>query len=155
MKKIDKKAYSEARIDKGHLTTVGLIVLLIALALTIGGIWIFVRGVQVSGVIATIWRIVLAIVMVLFGLPLGYVSFMMLVTAHSMIDVANGSVSDIGNSAVGTVNVYKCSRCGTKLDDVTDHCPNCGVKLDGVVKCECGHKNKADAKHCVKCGREL
>jgi len=142
-------------LDKGHLTTVGLIVMLIALALAIGGIWLFVRGVQVSGVFATVWRIVLAVVMVLFGLPLGYVAFMMLVTAHSMIDVADGNVSDVGNSAMGTVNVLKCNKCGAKLKEDSDHCPNCGAKLYGVIKCECGHKNKLDAKHCARCGKEL
>ena len=155
MKKVDRDAYQENRVDKGHLTIIGWIVMILALALTIGGIWLFVKGVQVSGIFATIWRLVLSVGMILLGLPLGYVAFMMLVTAHSMINVRNGSVSDVENSAVGTVNVLKCNKCGTKLTEETDHCPNCGAKLDGTIKCECGHKNKQDAKHCVKCGKEL
>lgn len=155
MKKIDKNAYQEKRLDKSHLTLAGLLVLVISLALIIGGVWLFVKGVQISGIFATIWRIVLAVIMLLFGLPLGYVAFMMLVTAHSMINVKNGSVSDVGNSAIGTVNVYKCNKCGAKLDEETEHCPNCGAKFDGTIKCECGHKNKMDSKHCTKCGKEL
>lgn len=155
MKKIDKKVYQESQLDKGHLVTVGLVVMLIALALLIGGVWLFVKGVQIKGVFATIWRLVLASGMVLLGLPIGYVAFMMLVTANSMIDAKQGSVSDIGNTGKGTANVYKCHKCGNKMDEPTDHCANCGAKLEGAVKCECGHKNKVDAKHCVKCGKEL
>lgn len=155
MKKIDKKAYHEPRYDKSHLTLVALVVAIIALALVVGGVWLFVKGILVDGAFATTWRIILGVVMAILGLPLGYVAFMMLVTASSMINVKDGNVSDVGNSAVGTVNVLKCSNCGTKLDDEVDHCPNCGKKQDGIIKCECGHKNIDSAKHCVKCGKEL
>ena len=155
MKKLDKNAYEEKRYDKGHLTILGLVVMLIAVALVGFGVWLFVKGVMVSGAWSTIWRIALAIVMAVFGLPLGYVAFMMLVTANSMIKVKDGNVSDVGNSAVGTVNVNKCSKCGEKLEDEAEFCHKCGTEVEGIVKCTCGHKNKADAEYCTKCGKKL
>lgn len=155
MKKIDKKAYEEKRHDKSHLMLLGILVALVALALIIGGVWLFIKGVSVAGALQKTWRILLAVVMLLFGLPVGYVSFMMMVTANSMINVKDGNVSDVGNSGMGTVNVYKCEKCGTKLTGDEEHCTNCGTQISGLVKCGCGAKNSVDAKHCAKCGKEL
>lgn len=155
MKKIDKNAYSEPRHDKSHLTLVALVVAIIALALVVAGVWLLVCGILADGTFATTWRIILAVLMIIIGLPLGYVAFMMFVTAHNMINVKDGNVSDLGNSAEGTLNVLKCYNCGTKLDEEVDHCPNCGRKQDGIIKCECGHKNSNEATHCVKCGKNL
>lgn len=155
MKKLDKNAYQEKRYDKGHLTILSIVVALIAIALIAGGVWLFIKGVMVSGVWATIWRIVLAFVMVLLGLPLGYVAFMMSVTAGAMIKVKDGNVSDVGNSAVGTVNINKCPKCGEKLEDEAEFCHKCGAEVDGQIKCACGHKNKVGAEFCNKCGKKL
>ena len=155
MKKIDRNAYQEKRYDKSHLMLLGMFVALISLALVIGGVWLFVKGVSVAGALQKTWRIVLAVIMVIFGLPIGYVSFMMIATAHSMINIKDGNVSDVGNSGMETVNVYKCKKCGTKLTGDEEHCTNCGAKINGLVKCECGAKNSVDAKHCAKCGKEL
>lgn len=155
MKKIDKNAYQEKRYDKGHLMIVGLVVAALALALIIGGVVLFINGIKVDGVWATIWRIVLSVLMVIIGLPFGYVSFMMIVTANSMISVKDGNVSDVGNSGVGTVNILKCDKCGEKLEEGAEFCHKCGAEVDGYVKCYCGHKNKVDAEHCVKCGNKL
>ena len=155
MKKIDKNAYQEKRYDKGHLMLVGIVVAILALALVIGGIALFVKGVKIDGAWSKIWRIGLSTIMVLFGLPLGYVSFMMMVTANSMITVKDGNVSDVGNSAVGTVNINKCPKCGEKLEDDAEFCHKCGAEVEGANKCSCGYKNKLDAEHCIKCGKKL
>lgn len=155
MKKIDKNAYQEARPDKGHLVIVAVVVAVLALALIGGGVWLFIKGIIVSGVWATIWRIGLSIVMLLLGLPFGYVAFMMLVTANSMIKVKDGNVSDVGNSAVGTVNINKCSKCGEKLELGAEFCHKCGTEIEGMIKCECGHKNKPEVEYCNKCGKKL
>ena len=93
--------------------------------------------------------------MVLLGLPFGYVAFMMMVTANSMISVKDGNVSDVGNSGVGTVNVVKCDKCGEKLEEDAEFCHKCGAEVGALVKCSCGHKNKADAEFCNKCGKNL
>ena len=155
MKKIDKKAHQEPRYDKSHLTLLGIVVALIAVALIVGGVWLFVKGVLVAGVVAKIWRIILSIVMVLLGLPFGVVAFMMLATASAMIKVKDGNVSDVGNSGKGTVNILKCQKCGAKLNEDNECCTKCGTRVDAVKKCQCGAKNILDATHCKKCGKEL
>ena len=155
MKKLDKNIYKETRLDKSHLMIVGLVVALIAIALLGGGGWIVARGVIVSGVWSTMWRIVLGVAMVLLGGTLGVVAIMMMSTAYGMIKVKNGNVSDVDNSGKGTVNVLKCHKCGAKLDEPMDHCNKCGASLDEKIKCACGHKNDLESTHCSKCGKEL
>lgn len=155
MKKLDKNVYQEKRYDKGHLAIVGIIVAILALAGIVGGIWLFVKGCIISGVWATIWRIALGSVLTLLGGSFGWVAIMILATANSMINVKDGNVSDVGNSAIGTVNINKCSKCGEKLEDEAEFCHKCGTEVDGIIKCACGHKNKADAEFCIKCGKNL
>lgn len=155
MKKLDKNVYQEKRYDKGHLAIVGIIVAILALAGIVGGIWLFVKGCIISGVWATIWRIALGSVLTLLGGSFGWVAIMILATANSMINVKDGNVSDVGNSAIGTVNINKCSKCGEKLEDEAEFCHKCGTEVDGIIKCDCGHKNKADAEFCIKCGKNL
>jgi len=155
MKRIDKNAHNETRLDKSHLMIVGLVVALISIAMLIGGGWLIVRGVLVNGVWATIWRIAIGLALLLLGGTFGSVSIMMISTSYSMIKVKDGNVRDVGNSAIGTVNVAKCDKCGAKLEDGADYCQKCGDKVDGFKKCECGHKNSTESKHCIKCGKEL
>ncbi|MFQ6723710.1 MAG: zinc ribbon domain-containing protein [Clostridia bacterium] len=155
MKKLDKNAYMEKIYDKGHLTIVGIIVALIAIVAIVGGIVLFVKGCIISGIWATIWRIVLSIILILFGGSFGWVAIMILATANSMIKVKDGNVSDVGNSAVGTVNINKCAKCGEKLEDEAEFCHKCGAEVDGYVKCTCGHKNSTEAEYCNKCGKKL
>ncbi|MBQ8522826.1 MAG: zinc ribbon domain-containing protein [Clostridia bacterium] len=155
MKKIDKNAYHEKRYDKGHLTIVGIIVAMVALASIIGGIVLFVQGCMIGGVWSIIWRVVLGIVLILFGGSIGWVAIMILATANSMIKVKDGNVSDVGNSAIGTVNINKCSKCGEKLEDEAEFCHKCGAEVEGYIKCACGHKNKTEAEFCEKCGKKL
>lgn len=155
MKEIDKNAYQENRIGRGHLIAAAVIVGLISLAMLIVGIWLFVKGCLVSGVWATIWRVVLGIVLAFFGGTFGYVAVMMFFTGKSMIKVKDGNVKDVGNSAMGTVNVLKCDKCGEKLPDGSTFCTKCGTEVNGVVKCECGAINSKDNEYCNKCGKKL
>jgi len=155
MKKIDKNAYSEKRYDKGHLTIVGIVVAIFALTGLVGGVWLFVNGCLISGIWSIIWRISVGIILVLFGGSLGWIAIMIFATANSMIKVKDGNVSDVGNSAMGTVNINKCSKCGEKLEDEAEFCYKCGAEVEGFVKCECGHKNKTDVEFCIKCGKKL
>jgi len=155
MKKIDKNAYRETRTDKSHLMIIGWLIALVSIAMLVGGGWLVVKGIMISGIWATIWRIVLGLGLVLLGVSFGAVSIMMISTSFSMIKVKDGNVRDVGNSAMGTVNVAKCDKCGAKLEDGADFCQKCGDKIDGVKKCECGHNNSIEAKHCIKCGKEL
>jgi hypothetical protein len=155
MKKIDKKAYAEPRHDKSHLQTVAVIALLVATLLIVGGIVLFVNGCQASGVWTKIWKIILGLAFVVPGVPVGIAGIMMLITASSMINVKDGSVADVGNSAMGTVNVLKCNKCGEKLDEDSTFCTKCGTEVEGLVKCECGCVNNVEDKYCKKCGLPL
>ena len=155
MKKIDKNIYKEKRYDKGHLAVLGIIVALVAIAAFVGGVLLFVKGCAISGIWSTIWRIGLGVVLTLFGGCFGWVAIMILATSKSMINVKDGNVSDIGNSAMGTVNINKCSKCGEKLEYESEFCHKCGAAVDGIIKCDCGHKNKIDAEFCSKCGKKL
>ena len=155
MKKLDKNAYSENRHDKGHLMVLGLIIFVISLAMIIGGVALIVRGVVIAKVSAIIWRAIVGGVLSLLGLTFGWVAIMIMLTAGSMIKVKDGNVSDVGNSAVGTVNINKCPNCGTKLDEDAEFCTNCGAQVEGYIKCECGCKNSLEAQNCKKCGKAL
>lgn len=155
MKKIDKKTYSENRYDKSHLMILGLIVFVISLAMLIGGIVLIIRGAIIAKLSAIIWRAIVGGVLALLGLTFGWVSIMIMVTAGSMIKVKDGNVSDVGNSAIGTVNVNKCPNCGIKLEEDSEFCTNCGAQVEGCIKCECGCKNSLEAHNCKKCGKSL
>ena len=155
MKKIDKNAYTEKRHDKSHLMILGLIIFIISLAMLIGGVALIIRGVIIAKVSAIIWRAIVGGVLSLLGLTFAWVAIMVMVTAATMIKVKDGNVSDVGNSAVGTVNINKCPNCGTKLDEDAEFCTNCGAQIDGYIKCECGCKNSLDANNCKKCGKAL
>lgn len=155
MKKLDKNAYSENRHDKSHLMILGLIIFIISLAMLIGGVALIIRGVIIAKVSAIIWRAIVGGVLSLLGLTFAWVAIMVMVTAATMIKVKDGNVSDVGNSAVGTVNINKCPNCGTKLDEDAEFCTNCGAQIDGYIKCECGCKNSLDANNCKKCGKAL
>ena len=155
MKKLDKNAYSEKRYDKSHLMILGIIVFAISLAMLVGGVVLIVRGAVIAKLSAIIWRAIVGGVLALLGLTFGWVAIMIMITAGSMIKVKDGNVSDVGNSAVGTVNINKCHNCGTKLDEDAEFCTNCGAQVEGYIKCECGCKNSLDAQNCKKCGKEL
>ena len=155
MKKLDKNAYQEKRYDKGHLTIVGIVLALLAVAGLVCGTWLFVRGCIISGVWSTIWRVVLGAGLVFLGGSFGWVAIMILATANSMINVRDGNVSDVGNSAIGTVNINKCSKCGEKLEDQAEFCHKCGAAVEAHIKCDCGHANNTEAEYCIKCGKKL
>lgn len=155
MREIDKNAYKEKRIGRGHLIAVSIVIGIIALAMLIGGIILFVKGCLISGVWATIWRIVLGVVLALFGGSLGWVAVMMFFTGNSMMKVKNGNVKDVGNSAMGTINVLKCDKCGETLSNDSTFCTKCGTEVDGVIKCECGTINSQQNEYCKKCGKKL
>ena len=111
MKNVDKNAYSEKRYDKTHLMILGLVVLVISLAILIGGVALIIRGVIIGKVSAIIWRVLLGGGLALLGLTFGWVAIMLMVTAGSMIKVKDGNVSDVGNSAVGTVQFLLAHTC--------------------------------------------
>lgn len=155
MKK-NKRIYKEARYGREDLFGISIIIMLVAIALTILGIVFIVKGCLVSGALATIWRIVVGVVMALLGLFLAGLGIVMMITAISMIKVDDGSVKDVGNSAVGMANTKLCSKCGNELNEKDQVCTKCGTPVNKEIKCpNCKTINTLDDKFCSKCGNKL
>lgn len=155
MKK-NEKIYKESRYGRDELFAISVVLLIVALASAIVGVVLIVKGCVASGVLATTWRIIVGILLVLLGLFVGGIGIVMLFTAISMIKAVDGSVKDVGNSAKGMANTTLCSKCGTELGENAQVCTNCGTPVDKSVKCpNCKTINTIDDKFCSKCGNKL
>ena len=107
-----------------------------------------------NGVFEIVWRVILGVVLFILGGIAFSVGITMFAITRSMINVDEGNVAD-GNRAVGTVNVLKCEKCGTKLSDDAKFCKNCGEPVELSVCESCGTPIAKDAKFCEECGKEL
>lgn len=156
MKKIDKNVYKESRYGRDELFAFSIVIMIVALAMAIGGIVLIVRGCLVSGAVATTWRLILGILLAILGLLGGGFGLIMMFTAISMIKVVNGNVKDVGNSGKGIANALLCSKCGSQLDEKDEVCTNCGNPVNNMVKCpNCKTANSTTDKYCSKCGTPL
>lgn len=156
MKEINREVQPSTNRGRTQLMIVAIVVCLISLAMFVGGIVLIVNGCMTSGVWSIIWRVALGILLVVFGGIFGWVAIMMLATAFTMIKNGQGSVADATNTAVGTVGVTKCEKCGTQLDEKDGFCPKCGKSSAQHVNCpKCGAVNKASDEFCTKCGGVL
>lgn len=153
-KNIDKNSYKEASYGKKQLTIVSIIIFVLAVVALVGGIALLVNGIKVHGVFSKIWRIILACILVFFGVVCGYASIMAFFTSLDMLKNKNMNVKD-GNRAVGTLNVLKCDKCGHEVEEGAEFCKNCGASLSDYIECECGTRNPKDAEFCSSCGQEL
>lgn len=153
-KNIDKNSYKEASYGKKQLTIVSVIIFVLSVIALVGGIALLVRGIIVDGVFAKVWRIILACVLIFFGVVCGYASFMAFFTSMSMLKNKSMNVKD-GNRAKGTLNVLKCDKCGHEVEEGAEFCKNCGESLADYVECECGTRNPKDAEFCSSCGKEI
>lgn len=153
-KNIDKNAYQKPKTGKHQLTIVSLVILILSLCTLILGVVLIVRGIIVAGIASKIWRIVLGGLLALLGVIFSYASFMALFTSFAMLKNDSMNVKD-GNSAIGTLNVLKCDRCGYEVQQGANHCNHCGASLEDFIECECGTRNPKDAEHCSNCGKKL
>ena len=156
MKAERKNIYQEMRYGKKALTIVGFVVMILSLIAFAGGVLLVVFGsMNDGGAWEIIWRVVLGAILIIFGAIFFGVGFTMLAVTRSMVDVEEGNVSDMGNRAKGTVNITKCPKCGTKLDENAKFCKKCGANLEGKVCPNCGQVAPLDADFCENCGKEL
>lgn len=153
-KNVDKNAYQEAHYGKKQLVIVSTVILVLSLLALVGGIVLLVNGIKASGVFGKVWRIVLAVILMFIGGVFSYASVMALFTSMGMLKNDSMNVKD-GNRAKGTLNIYKCDKCGHEVEEGAEFCKNCGVSLKDYIECECGTRNPSDATHCSKCGKEL
>lgn len=152
-KPLQKDIYREMKIGKKELTIVSVIVMIVSIALIAGGIVFAVLGaINNVGAWQIIWRVLVGVVMFIIGAILLGVGITMFAVTRSMLNINEGNVAD-GNRAIGTVNVLKCEKCGTKLDDNAKFCKNCGEPVELSV-CEiCGAPISKDSKYCQECGK--
>lgn len=156
MKKIDKNVYKESRYGRDELFALSIVIMILALAFAIGGVVLIVKGCLASGALATTWKLIVGILLAIFGLLGGGLGIIMMFTAMSMIKVVNGNVKDVGNSGKGTANAMLCAKCGAELDEKDEVCSNCGNPVDNSVKCpNCKTVNSRTDKYCSKCGTPL
>lgn len=151
---LPKDIYQEKRYGKKELLSTSIIVLVVALAILAGGIALIVLGaINPNGAWQIIWRVIVGVVLVLLGGVVLSVSITMFAITKSMIDNKDGNVSDVGNSAKGTINIVKCEKCGAKLSPDAQFCKECGESLE-LSKCEkCGKEVQKGAKFCEACGK--
>ena len=152
-KPLKKDIYKELKYGKKELTIVSVIVTVLSVALLAGGIALIVLGaLNPDGAWQIVWRVLLGVVMLVLGGVLLGVGLTMFAVTRSMLNFNEGNVAD-GNRAVGTLNVRKCEKCGTKLSDDASFCKHCGEPVELSVCESCGKPIHKDAKFCEECGK--
>lgn len=156
MKEINREVQPSFNKGKTHLMIFAIVLCIISLAMLVGGVVLIVNGCLADGVFSIVWRVILGALLVIFGGIFGWVSFMMIATSLHMIKAGQGSVADKINTAVGTVGVIKCDKCGAQMDEKDEFCPKCGKNSSKYVNCDkCGAINPKDNEFCTKCGKEI
>lgn len=142
---------------KGALVGVSIAIIVIAVLLSVLGVALLVASIKmvVSGKLIGILFIVLSGILSIAGLA-GVGVGVYYVWLGGRTVATKGSIKE-GNIAMnGTVNMVKCSNCGTAVNEGDEFCPNCGASLSETKKCpSCGATNKASSKRCTACGAEL
>ncbi len=151
-KPLQKDIYREMKFGKKQLTITSIVVLVLSVALLAVGVFVVVRGaLNPNGAWQIIWRVLLGVISLLIGGVLLGVGITMFAVTRSMINVEQGSVSDIGSRAIGAENVNKCEKCKTVLSDDAKFCKACGEPVE-LEMCErCGKPILKGSKYCEEC----
>ena len=153
MKPLKKDIYQEMKYGKRELTIISVVVIILSVAMLAGGVVSIVYGgINPNGAWQIIWRILLGVVLVICGGILLGIGITMFAVTRSMINVDKGNVAD-GNRAIGTINVRKCDKCGTKLNYDAKYCTKCGKSIEPKKCTKCGKELKSDSQFCEYCGK--
>lgn len=147
------------KIERGKkgLIIIGVCALVLAVASLIGAVFVIISGVksvanQVS--VANVFELVGGAILVIISFLLVYVGIYFTWVGASM-KATKGSIAD-GDLCKGTVNMTKCSKCGSQVEAGDEACVNCGASLKKKKTCpKCGAEVRANAKHCTKCGEQF
>lgn len=153
-KPLQKDIYREMKYGKKELTIVSIVLMVLSLALAVGGVLLVIFGaIKQIEAWQIIWRVILGVVMFIVGGIFLGIGITMFAVTRSMINTNEGNVAD-GNRAMGTLNVNKCPKCGAKLADDAKFCKNCGAEIEQHKCPNCGAEMSDNSKFCEKCGKE-
>lgn len=146
------------KLVRGKKTLVGISIALIILSLLLvgGAIGLIIWGANIvkDSIILGIILIIVGVVLSILFLGGVIYSFVFYFTGKSLVAL-NGSVAE-DNLAIGTENMKKCAKCGSKVNPKENFCSKCGNDLAVAKKCDkCGVLNKAESNHCTACGEKL
>jgi len=153
-KNIDKNSYKEASYGRKQLTITSIVILILSILALVGGIVLIVNGILHGKVVFKVLKIIGGSILTLLGLAFTYASFMALMTSLGMLKNNSMNVKD-GNRAIGTLNIFKCDKCGCENEENAKFCKQCGASFSEYVECECGTRNPVDAEFCKSCGKKL
>lgn len=141
---------------KKSLIAVSIAIMILSVLLAGGAIALIVHGANMiatnvaTGVVLIIVG-ALATILFLGGAVFGAVVFF---TGRAIV-ATSGSIAE-DQSLKGTVNMIKCSNCGSPVEKDEKFCGKCGYELTEFKKCEkCETLNKKSASVCAACGEKL
>ena len=142
--------YREKKYGKLTFILFALILVLIAVASVMGGIYAVVN--------MTHWaKYVIVVVASIIGLVLGTFGIFLVALSFSLINQSK-SVRD-ENTSKGIAGPRLCDHCGRVISKKAEFCEHCGKKQHsglGMKKCpNCKAENSALAEFCEKCGQKF
>ncbi len=141
--------YKEKRYGKSTLVVVALVLVALAVAAGVGGVFAVIKMSHWS-------KYVIVSVAAVAALCLLFLGGSMLVVASGMSGYRQ-SVRDIGY-AKGVDHDRLCDKCGKLLNKEDEFCTHCGAKQTptGKVVCPlCKSKNDPEAEYCAQCGHKF
>lgn len=142
--------YREKRYGKLTLILTGLIILALAAASFIGGIYAF-KTINNWG------KYALLVVLIIVGIALAVLALAMLLVSTGMMNKSK-SVRD-ENRMKGVSGTRLCDNCGRVITKNAEFCEHCGTKQKtgvGMKACpNCKTKNSGTAEFCEKCGTKF
>lgn len=147
------------KIEKGKrsLIIIGVCALVLAVASLVGAVFVIISGVRSVAdqvTVANVFELVGGAILIIISFLLIYVGIYFTWVGSAM-KATKGSIAD-GDLCKGTVNMTKCSKCGSEVDPSDEACANCGASLKKKKACpKCGAEVRANAKHCPKCGEQF
>ena len=147
MNKIEKQ--------KGQLKAISIIIMVISVIIMGVGILMIVSGSTTnSGLGMKFTLILFGILFALIGLAGIAFGLVFLITGKSLT-ATRGSVAE-DNLGKGTINMTKCSNCGSEIVPGNNFCGKCGNNLAQTKICSsCGATINVDEKVCTNCGAEV
>ena len=142
---------------KRAVVWIGVSCLLLAIAGLVAGIWVAVensKSIAVQTTVGNVFGLVAGLILCLMSFGLIWVGIYFTWVGLS-VKAFQGSIKD-DDLAKGTVNMKKCSVCGSEVTAEDKVCGNCGKSLAKTKKCKnCGKEVEASKKHCTECGAEM